>query len=92
MYIGSGLIYSFGMLVIGITGNKFCAIMFSLCAGIQYSTLFTMPYLLIAKYQVYNVVSFLSSKTFLLLFQILSKNLLTKSLQKNKIREDWALI
>ncbi|XP_054162367.1 proton-associated sugar transporter A-like [Oppia nitens] len=57
LYIGSGLIYSIGMLVIAITRSKISAIVLSFCAGIQYSTLFTMPYVLIAKYRFHEMFS-----------------------------------
>ena len=58
MYVGSGVVYSFGMLMMGITRNRVSALVFSLSAGIQYSTLFTMPYALIAKYQIDKSVPF----------------------------------
>ncbi|OQV13778.1 Membrane-associated transporter protein [Hypsibius exemplaris] len=50
VYVGGQLIYSIGMFLMAITRNKFCVILFSATAGIMYSTLFTMPFFLVAHY------------------------------------------
>ncbi|XP_026477698.1 proton-associated sugar transporter A-like [Ctenocephalides felis] len=50
VYVGGVLVYSAGMLMMAIFKNRFVVIVLSGAAGIMYSTLFTMPYLLIAKY------------------------------------------
>lgn len=49
-YIGGTLFYSLGMLLMALTRHKYSVIIFSWTAGVMYSTLFTMPYLLIANY------------------------------------------
>ena len=50
VYIGGLLFYSVGMTMMALTKNKFGVILFSWTAGVMYSTLFTMPYLLVANY------------------------------------------
>jgi len=50
VYIGGQLVYSCGMVCLAITRSKWGVIVFSLTAGVMYSTLFTMPYLLVAHY------------------------------------------
>ncbi|KAJ8985618.1 hypothetical protein NQ317_015111 [Molorchus minor] len=50
VYIGGLLVYSTGMLLMAITKHKIGVILFSWTAGVMYSTLFTMPYLIIAHY------------------------------------------
>ncbi|XP_030747732.1 proton-associated sugar transporter A [Sitophilus oryzae] len=50
VYIGGLLTYSGGMFLMALTKNKFGVILFSWTAGVMYSTLFTMPYLLVAHY------------------------------------------
>ncbi|GAV09227.1 hypothetical protein RvY_18801 [Ramazzottius varieornatus] len=50
VYVGGQLVYTVGMLLMAMTRNKFCVILFSASAGIMYSTLFTMPFFLVAHY------------------------------------------
>ncbi|KAF5300445.1 hypothetical protein FQA39_LY02244 [Lamprigera yunnana] len=50
VYVGGLLIYSFGMLLMGVIKHKVGVIVFSWTAGVMYSTLFTIPYLLVAHY------------------------------------------
>lgn len=50
IYIGGLLFYSCGMCMLALTRAPSCVIIFSWCAGVMYSTLFTMPYLLVAHY------------------------------------------
>jgi solute carrier family 45, member 1/2/4 len=51
IYMLGQLVYSLGMLILALTKNKTIAILVSPTAGIMYSTLFTIPYILISKYQ-----------------------------------------
>lgn len=57
MYVGGLLVYSSGMLLMAITKHKVGVILFSWTAGVMYSTLFTMPYLIIAHYHAKGTVS-----------------------------------
>ncbi|EZA54615.1 proton-associated sugar transporter A [Ooceraea biroi] len=50
VYIYGLLFYSVGMLLMGLTRHPVGVIIFSWTAGVMYSTLFTMPYLLVAHY------------------------------------------
>jgi len=50
VYIGGQLVYSCGMVCLALTRSKVGVLLFSLTAGVMYSTLFTMPYLLVAHY------------------------------------------
>lgn len=50
VYIGSQLVYSVGMVAMALTRSKWGVLVFSWSAGVMYSTLFTMPYLLVAHY------------------------------------------
>ncbi|XP_058826213.1 proton-associated sugar transporter A [Topomyia yanbarensis] len=50
VYVGGLLFYCTGMTLMALTKNRVGVIMFSWTAGVMYSTLFTMPYLLIAHY------------------------------------------
>ncbi|KAK5649374.1 hypothetical protein RI129_000403 [Pyrocoelia pectoralis] len=54
IYVGGLLVYSSGMLLMAITKHKVGVIIFSWTAGVMYSTLFTMPYLLVAHYHAKN--------------------------------------
>ena len=56
VYIGSQLIYASGMLLMGFLRHRFAVIILSAVAGVLYSTLFTIPYLLISKYYTSNTV------------------------------------
>jgi solute carrier family 45 protein 1/2/4 len=57
VYIGGLLFYSASMTLMALTRHKFGVIVFSWGAGVMYSTLFTMPYLLVAHYHSNGVVS-----------------------------------
>ncbi|XP_015108433.1 proton-associated sugar transporter A isoform X1 [Diachasma alloeum] len=50
VYIYGLLFYSCGMMMMALTKHPAGVIIFSWTAGVMYSTLFTMPYLLIARY------------------------------------------
>ncbi|KAL6260325.1 hypothetical protein P5V15_007856 [Pogonomyrmex californicus] len=50
VYIYGLLFYSIGMLLMALTKHPVGVIIFSWTAGVMYSTLFTMPYLLVAHY------------------------------------------
>lgn len=50
VYIGGQLVYCLGMVAMALTRSKWGVLVFSWSAGIMYSTLFTMPYLLVAHY------------------------------------------
>ncbi|CAH2071612.1 unnamed protein product, partial [Iphiclides podalirius] len=50
VYVGGLCTYSCGMLVLSILRARAAVILFSWTAGVMYSTLFTMPYLLVAHY------------------------------------------
>ncbi|CAD6995388.1 unnamed protein product [Ceratitis capitata] len=50
VYVGGLLFYSVGMTLMALTQAKSSVIIFSWTAGVMYSTLFTMPYLLVAHY------------------------------------------
>jgi len=55
VYMGGQLVYTVGMIFMAIARNKVGVIIFSWTAGIMYSTLFTMPYLLVAHYHASQV-------------------------------------
>ncbi|XP_055615675.1 proton-associated sugar transporter A [Toxorhynchites rutilus septentrionalis] len=50
VYVGGLLFYCSGMTLMALTKHRVGVIIFSWTAGVMYSTLFTMPYLLIAHY------------------------------------------
>lgn len=50
VYIGGQLVYTVGMIMMALTRSKWGVLVFSWAAGVMYSTLFTMPYLLVAHY------------------------------------------
>ncbi|XP_052856990.1 proton-associated sugar transporter A [Drosophila gunungcola] len=56
VYVGGLLFYCTGMALMALTRAKISVLVFSWTAGIMYSTLFTMPYLLVAHY--HNVSTF----------------------------------
>ena len=57
VYIGGQLVYSIGMIFMAISRSTWGVILFSWSAGIMYSTLFTMPYLIVAHYHETDCVS-----------------------------------
>ncbi|CAF0738784.1 unnamed protein product [Didymodactylos carnosus] len=50
VYIASQLIYSVGMILMGILRHRVAVVILSGVTGVLYATLFTIPYLLISKY------------------------------------------
>lgn len=50
VYVGGQLVYCSGMIMMAIFRHPAAVILFSWSAGVMYSTLFTMPYLLVAHY------------------------------------------
>ncbi|XP_063229088.1 proton-associated sugar transporter A [Bacillus rossius redtenbacheri] len=50
VYVGGLLFYSAGMTLMALVRHRVGVILFSWTAGVMYSTLFTMPYLLVARY------------------------------------------
>ncbi|XP_067936836.1 solute carrier family 45 member 4-like [Watersipora subatra] len=50
VYVLGQLVYSVGMAILAVTGHIVAAFISSLSAGFMYATLFTLPYLLIARY------------------------------------------
>ena len=58
VYAGGQLVYSIGMVFMALARSKLGVIVFSCSAGIMYSTLFTMPYLIVAHYHETDTVSF----------------------------------
>ena len=67
VYITSQLIYSISMFLLAITKTKFSALLISPAAGIMYSSLFTIPYMIVANYH-QNKKSSNEEVTFILLF------------------------
>ena len=57
VYVAGLLLDSLGMLMLAITKHHVAVILFSATAGVMYSTLFTMPYLLVAHYHETGIVS-----------------------------------
>lgn len=57
VYIGGLLFYCTGMALMALTKNRVGVIVFSWAAGVMYSTLFTLPYLLVAHYHAQGTVS-----------------------------------
>lgn len=57
VYMGGLIFYSTGMTLMALTKHPVGVILFSWTAGVMYSTLFTMPYLLVAAYHDKGVVS-----------------------------------
>lgn len=50
VYVCGQLIYSLGMVVLAATSNIIAVFVASLTAGFMYATLFTLPYILVARY------------------------------------------
>jgi Na+-driven multidrug efflux pump len=71
------------MTMMALTKHKIGVIVFSWGAGVMYSTLFTMPYLLVAHYHAQGVVSFQArlhfSNIFMLGILSISLNFLTRA-------------
>lgn len=60
VYVGGLLVYSTGMFLMAVTKHPVGVITFSWTAGVMYSTLFTMPYLILAHYHSTGTVRYLS--------------------------------
>jgi Na+/melibiose symporter-like transporter len=56
VYVCGQLVYSVGMVLMALTQSKWGVLVFSWSAGIMYSTLFTMPYILVAHYHENDMV------------------------------------
>merc|ERR1712038_1047428 len=56
VYIGGQLVYCIGMIFMAWTRTKWGVLLFSWSAGVMYSTLFTMPYLIVAHYHETNTI------------------------------------
>lgn len=56
VYVGGLLFYCAGMSLMAMTRARMGVIVFSWAAGVMYSTLFTMPYLLVAHYHATGTV------------------------------------
>ncbi|XP_050692298.1 membrane-associated transporter protein-like isoform X2 [Eriocheir sinensis] len=56
VYVYGQLVYSVGMLFMAVFRHPAAVIIFSCCAGVMYSTLFTMPYLLVAHYHASGMI------------------------------------
>ena len=50
VYVVGQLIYSGGMVLMALTKSAWGVLLFSWSAGVMYSTLFTMPYIIVANY------------------------------------------
>ena len=61
VYICGLLFYSTGMMLMALTKHPVGVIVFSWAAGVMYSTLFTMPYLLVAHYHASSTVRIITS-------------------------------
>ena len=96
VYIGGQLVYSIGMIFMAIARSTWGVILFSWSAGIMYSTLFTMPYLIVAHYHETDCVSisiklkhnlfiFFCIKKFLLIFSTLRKIEIKQMKKKTKM-------
>lgn len=57
VYISGIVFYGIGMLVLGLWPTKWGVLVFSTSAGILYGTIFTMPFILVARYHAKNCVS-----------------------------------
>jgi solute carrier family 45 protein 1/2/4 len=57
VYVCGLLLDSLGMLLMAVTKHRYAVIVFSAAAGVMYSTLFTVPYLLVAHYHASGKVS-----------------------------------
>ena len=57
MYVSGLLLDSLGMFLMAVTKHRYAVIVFSAAAGVMYSTLFTIPYLLVAHYHASGTVS-----------------------------------
>jgi len=72
VYISGMIYYGIGMLVLGLWPTKWGVLVFSTSAGILYGTIFTVPFILVARYHAKNCVSI--CKTFKI--QLFNQNML----------------
>ncbi|XP_029176911.1 proton-associated sugar transporter A [Nylanderia fulva] len=63
VYVYGLLFYSVGMLLMALTKHQVGVIVFSWTAGVMYSTLFTMPYLLVAHYHTSSTFALTNDST-----------------------------
>jgi len=61
VYISGMVYYGIGMLVLGLWPTKWGVLVFSTSAGILYGTIFTVPFILVARYHAKNCVSKMKS-------------------------------
>ena len=86
VYAGGQLVYSIGMVFMALARSKLGVIVFSCSAGIMYSTLFTMPYLIVAHYHETDTVSFHKSnvsKYYYILTYIITSTLPSRQNKRN---------
>ena len=86
VYAGGQLVYSIGMVFMALARSKLGVIVFSCSAGIMYSTLFTMPYLIVAHYHETDTVSFHKSnvsKYYYILTYIITSPLPSRQNRRN---------
>ena len=86
VYAGGQLVYSIGMVFMALARSKLGVIVFSCSAGIMYSTLFTMPYLIVAHYHETDTVSFHKSnvsKYYYILATIITSTLPSRQNKRN---------
>jgi len=70
VYVCGQLVYTVGMIFMAATRHPVAVIALSPCAGIMYATLFTMPYLLVARYHTSDKVTPCVVKLKLILLQV----------------------
>ena len=56
MYVVSQLVYTVGAAAMALSRHRIAVVLLSVCPGVMYATLFTMPYLLVAHYHSTNMV------------------------------------
>ncbi|XP_023323806.1 proton-associated sugar transporter A isoform X2 [Eurytemora carolleeae] len=85
VYIGGQLVYTVGMILMALTRSKWGVLLFSWSAGVMYSTLFTMPYLLVAHYHETDAIQCEDSWFLRQIRELLSSIRDTPEEQKSKI-------
>lgn len=63
VYISGMIYYGIGMLVLGLWPTKWGVLVFSTSAGILYGTIFTVPFILVARYHAKNCFSIKNGET-----------------------------
>ena len=56
VYVTSQLVYTVGAAAMALSRHHIAVVLLSVCPGVMYATLFTMPYLLVAHYHSTNTV------------------------------------